>query len=286
MKSSAQLQREAEAQRAQLSATLDQLGDSMTARQISSELLSLAKDSGVSIVRTLAHAARDNPIPALLIGAGLVMMLTKGSGDKDGAGLVDKAGELLKDAASAGASAVKDAASGIGKAASGAAHAAGDAVKEARHDVEEAADKAKRAADSELGKAEGIVGRGKEQAKHLVDEAEYLAREGKDALQKLADEQPVLLAAVGAVLGAAVGAMLPVSDAERRYLGDASSRVVRAGRDTAAKVADVVKSETLGDHPETKVAAVAESAIRVVTKDINKPTTDMPTQSGGHHGTV
>ena len=33
----------------------------------------------------------------------------------------------------------------------------------------------------------------------------------------------------------------------------------------------MVKSETLGDHPETKVAAVAEKILRTVTKDISKP---------------
>jgi hypothetical protein len=271
MKSSAQLEREAREQRVQLSATLEQLGDSMSAKQLSSELLTLAKDSGVSIVRTLAHSARDNPIPALLIGVGLVMMMTKGSGDKDGADLAAKAGDILKDAAQAGASALKGAAASVGKAASSVAHAAGDAVSGAKENIEGMADKARHASESGLNEADSVVRRGKEEAKHLADEAQSLARQGKDALQKLADEQPVLLAAVGAVLGAALGAALPVSEAERRYLGRASSQAVRAGRETAAKVADVVKGETLGDHPETKVSAVAEKVLRVVTKDISKP---------------
>jgi hypothetical protein len=56
-----------------------------------------------------AYSARDNPIPALLIGVGLVMLLTKGSGDKDGADLAGKAGDILKDAAMAGASTLKGA---------------------------------------------------------------------------------------------------------------------------------------------------------------------------------
>ena len=289
MKSSAQLQREARVKRAELSSTLDALEGSMTARQISAELFSLAKDSGMSIARSLAHGARDNPVPALLIGAGLLMMLTKGDakdGDGDDSpGLLSKAGDMLKDAMSASASAVKGAASSVGQAASSAVDAAKDAVDTARDTVEDTAsdlaDKARRAAHDGRDTADGLVGRGKQTAQQLADEAQELAKRSRSALEKLAEEQPILLAAAGAVLGAALGAALPVSQAERRYFGEASSRVVKAGRDTVGRVADVVKGETLGDHPETKLAAVAEKAIRVVTKDIRNPTAGGATQSGG-----
>lgn len=63
-----------------------------------------------------------------------------------------------------------------------------------------------------------------------------------------------------------------MTEAERRYRGSISGQANRAGRETLARVADVVKAETLGDHPETKVAAVAEKLVRSVTKDINSPT--------------
>ena len=91
------------------------------------------------------------------------------------------------------------------------------------------------------------------------------------SIERLAREQPILLAAMGAALGAAVGSLLPMSATEKKYMAEASGKATRAGRETLAKVVDVVKSETLGDHPETKVAAVAEKVARAVTKEISNP---------------
>jgi hypothetical protein len=296
MKSSAQLQREAQAQRAQLSATLDQLGDSLTPNHLTNELISLAKDSGVSIAKSLAESAKSNPMPALLIGAGLLMMMTKGSGHSS-ADLIGKAGSAIKNAVSSGASTVRDAASSVRHSAEYAVGTAEHAASDAGHKVMHAAtdtghkvmqtasdtghkvfetvtglrSKVSDAATSGADKARQTLHDGEAKAKHLASEAERLALQGRDQLQQLAHEQPVLMAAIGAALGAAVGAMIPVSEAERRYMGGMSAQATKAGRETASKVAEMVKSETLGDHPETKVAAVAEKILRSVTKDIAKP---------------
>jgi len=80
MRESAQLQREAEAQRAGLSNTLGQLRDGMTSSALSAELVGVLRDSSLTLVKSLADSARSNPGAALLIGAGLTMMLTKTTG--------------------------------------------------------------------------------------------------------------------------------------------------------------------------------------------------------------
>jgi hypothetical protein len=74
-----ELEREADANRAQLSETLDELRYMLTPGQITEELFSFARTSGASLLRSLGNAAVQNPIPTLLIGAGCAMFLS-GSG--------------------------------------------------------------------------------------------------------------------------------------------------------------------------------------------------------------
>ncbi|MGZ3338735.1 MAG: hypothetical protein ACXU9B_03080 [Reyranella sp.] len=147
MTSSAQLQREADAARIGLADTLGQLRDGVAPSALSGEAIALVKDSGLSILKALSDSARANPVPALLIGAGLTMLLTRTTGSDvmdaatstltsaavTGAGAARSAAASVAGAASSAASSVAGAASGVASSvagsASGAAGAAKDAVK-------------------------------------------------------------------------------------------------------------------------------------------------------------
>ena len=117
MTSSAQLQREADAARVGLADTLGQLRDGVAPSALSGEAIALVKDSGLSILKSLADSARANPVPALLIGAGLTMLLTRTTGSD----VMGVATSTLKSAAATGADAARSAASGVAGAASNAA---------------------------------------------------------------------------------------------------------------------------------------------------------------------
>src|SRR5882757_6473638 len=117
MTSSAQLQREADAARIGLADTLGQLRDGVTPSALSGEAIALVKDSGLSILKALSDSARANPVPALLIGAGLTMLLTRTTG-RD---VMGAATSTLKSAAASGAGAARSAAAGVAGAASSAA---------------------------------------------------------------------------------------------------------------------------------------------------------------------
>jgi hypothetical protein len=117
MTSSAQLQREADAARIGLADTLGQLRDGVAPSALSGEAIALVKDSGLSILKALSDSARANPVPALLIGAGLTMLLTRTTG-RD---VMGAATSTLRSAAATSAGAARSAASGLAGAASSAA---------------------------------------------------------------------------------------------------------------------------------------------------------------------
>jgi len=74
--SSEQLEREAERTRSDLGATLDELRSRITPGQVMDQTLDFARDTNLPVLaRNLARDARDNPLPLLLIGAGVAWLM-------------------------------------------------------------------------------------------------------------------------------------------------------------------------------------------------------------------
>lgn len=73
---------------------------------------------------------------------------------------------------------------------------------------------------------------GRENASRAGDYASRLGRSGSDMGSALLDN-PVLLAAVGVAAGAIFGALLPPTETEKQYVGDAAQQAVNAARDAA-----------------------------------------------------
>jgi phage-related protein len=308
MTSSAQVQREADAARIGLADTLGQLRDGVAPSALSGEAIALVKDSGLSILKALSDSARANPVPALLIGAGLTMLLTRTTGSD----VMGVATSTLKSAAatSAGAArsaasglagAASSAASGIAGAASGAAGAAKDAVKGAADRTANAVMDAagtmsdrvagtavsahQTAVDSmasvkdrlqsglDSGKAEFDARRRQagELADDVTDQAQTMAQQARQSFARLIEEQPILMAALGAALGAAVGAALPLSQSEKDLMGSTGAKAIDLGRGALANAADVVRKEAASADLGARMGQLADEVVQTVTKDVVKP---------------
>ena len=308
MTSSAHLQREADAARVGLADTLGQLRDGVAPSALSGEAIALVKDSGLSILKSLADSARANPVPALLIGAGLTMLLTRTTGSD----VMGVATSTLKSAAASGVDAARSAASGVAGAASsaassvagaasGVAGAAKDAVKgvsdrTANAVMDTAASVSDRVAGSAMsarqtavdsmvsvkdrvqsgldsGKAELDARRQQagELADQLTDQAQTVAQQARQSFARLIEEQPILMAALGAALGAAVGAALPLSQAEKDLIGETGAKAIDIGRGALANAADVVRTEAASADLGAKMGQLADKVVQTVTKDVVKP---------------
>jgi hypothetical protein len=308
MTSSAHLQREADAARVGLADTLGQLRDGVAPSALSGEAIALVKDSGLSILKSLADSARANPVPALLIGAGLTMLLTRTTGSD----VMGVATSTLKSAAATGVDAARSAASGVAGAASsaassvagaasGVAGATKDAVKgvtdrTANAVMDTAASVSDRVAGSAMsarqtavdsmvsvkdrvqsgldsGKAELDARRQQagELADELTDQAQTVAQQARQSFARLIEEQPILMAALGAALGAAVGAALPLSQAEKDLIGETGAKAIDIGRGALANAADVVRKEAASADLGAKMGQIADKVVQTVTKDVVKP---------------
>jgi hypothetical protein len=301
MTSSAHLQREADAARVGLADTLGQLRDGVAPSALSGEAIALVKDSGLSILKSLADSARANPVPALLIGAGLTMLLTRTTGSD----VMGVATSTLKSAAATGVDAARSAASGVAGAASNAASSVAGAAKEAVKGaadrtanavVDTAAAVSDRVAGSAVsahhtavdsmasvkdslqsglasGKAELDARRRQagELADDLTDQAQTVAQQARQSFARLIEEQPIRMAALGAALGAAVGAALPLSQAEKDLIGEAGAKAIGVGREALSNAADVVRKEASAADLGAKMGQLADKVVQTVTQDVVKP---------------
>lgn len=285
MTSSAHLQREADACRVELADTLTQLRDGLAPTALSIGAMELAKSSGLSLVKSLANQARANPVPALLIGAGLAMLLTRTSG----ADVLGAAGSTLR----SGAHAARSAASGVASAASAAAtdasqratETAADTAERLREQAGETYEAAKQKVEDGIASGrrtlydsrDEAATRARDLAEKAREKAAALSEQTRQSASHLIEEQPILVAALAAAVGAAIGAALPLSRTEKDMIGTAGQRAVGAGREAMATAADVVKEEVARSDIGGKVGDIADKVVQGVAADLERK---VPGQAG------
>ena len=234
MTSSAHLQREADAARVGLADTLGQLRDGVAPSALSGEAIALVKDSGLSILKSLADSARANPVPALLIGAGLTMLLTRTTGGD----VMGVATSTLKSAAVTGVDAARSAASGVAGAASSAASSVAGA--------------ARGAAGSVAGAASDVAGAAKDAVKGATDRT---ANAVMDTAASVSDR------VAGSAMSArqtAVDSMVSVKDRVQSGL-DSGKAELDARRQQAGELAD-----ELTDQAQTVAQQARQSFARLI----------------------
>ena len=263
--STADLERQAEAARAQVADTAESLRNKITPGQMVDEFTGMLSegDAGAAL-RNLKAQVRDNPLPLALVGAGLAwLMFGQGRSESSGKsrpgalygeneyGAWDDEEELLpegfadEDPASqvygsrSSASVYDDEDHGDGSsltgkisgAASSAMAMAGDALDTAKDTLSGAKHSAERAGQK--------IGKSASGARRALDRrSRSVGRRGakmRDATQDLIQREPLVLAALGLAAGAAIGALLPHTAVEDETFGGYGRKLRDAGEDMIEK---------------------------------------------------
>jgi hypothetical protein len=272
MTTSARLQQEANATRAGLSSTLDELRTSVTTTALTNGAMTFAKEGSATLARAAIDRAAASPLAALLIGAGVLMLLSNGKGSANG-GLIDTANNAMKSAASAlggAALGTKAVAASTASATRGAAGSVADAASDAAGYVSDTAHQAMNSATAGLDKAKAMVAGGQLKAAETLDESQKLVSQTADRFAKFAEEQPILVAALGMALGAALGSSLPLTEAEKRYIGEAGSLVTKKGKEIAGNVADAMTDRLAGEDVSGKVGEVVDAITTTVKTGLSQ----------------
>jgi hypothetical protein len=273
MKSSAQLEQEAEQARSGVLRTLEELRARTTPGQMVDELIDYARETnGGMFLRNLRQQIVDNPLPLTLVGVGIAWMLFQNArpamrSDGASAGLRDEAEartaearsrvrDIARRASAAGrrvaettGSAVEETKERAGETAallagsvrdpgSRAREVVNDAAESATSAVERVRDRTSSAYEAAAGAAASVRDSVTSAAATVKESSAAAARHAyvrsQDALE-FAKEQPLVLGGLGFALGAALGAALPPSEIEDELMGSTSDEAKDATRRLAGK---------------------------------------------------
>jgi ElaB/YqjD/DUF883 family membrane-anchored ribosome-binding protein len=140
----------------------------------------------------------------------------------------------------------------VGEAVSTAKDRVGEAVGQARDKASELTQNVQRRA-SEL--TDGV----RERAGDLGEQTRYRTRQAVTGLQHTMEENPVALGAVALAVGAAIGILLPETQAENRWMGDARDQIVDRVQSTGQDIAQKAKSVASEAFQEAKSTVVEEA---------------------------
>ena len=235
MMSSEQLERQTEQSRADVEHTIDELRARLTPGQLVDEILSYTRDGGREFTSNLGRQVTSNPLPVVLIGAGLAWFLLgrdatapNGKGFNAGSRHYGSGNGMssLGDAASKAGEAVQDAFGGVRHA----AESAGSALSDTAHKIGETTSSAYHSASS---KAADLANSATAFEQKVMRGARDLIVQAKD--------QPLVVVGVGLAIGAAIGAAIPKTDIENRTMGDIADEVKRDAKEVAAEQLDKAK---------------------------------------------
>jgi ElaB/YqjD/DUF883 family membrane-anchored ribosome-binding protein len=296
-RTAADIENDVENTRARVSETIEALRGSMSPNQIVDQVVDYARSSGGSeFIRNLGASVRDNPLPVVLIGAGIGWLLMSNQNrapayplaarqpdygvralpapsSSEGPGLLDRASA----AAASAKDAVVGAARNVADTVVNTASSAGSAVSSAASSATGSASQLREQAFSTAESLHDSARRQTHDASHALVQgygatAESANRAGakiQAGWSKLSYEQPLLVGALGLAVGAALGALLPSTDAENRLMGEASDAVTRQISETAQEQYSQAK-EVVSDNVEQAKEALAgayDEARETVSKD-------------------
>ena len=280
------LRAEAEANRTRLTGTVDalrtqvedtanDLKERLSPSAIKAEVTDYVRDSRDQLWHSLEQKARDNPLqavavgaalafpafkllrampaPLLLVGAGL--LLSRSTGDS-GAMISQATGAMQDRARSAvdSATEVIDDATGTARRK---LHDAQDYVREGVESVQERAAAAtssvKERVTAAVDDAKSAVG---DVADKVIGQGSDLAQQARTAAGSTWDQNPLLVAGVGLLIGSFIAAAFPSTQAEETLFGDASDALRRQAEGIAAKGVDAARTAV-----ETATATAREQGL-------------------------
>ena len=282
------MEREADLARAQVHSTIDAIASKLTPGQLMDQSIGyLRRSLPAEFTSQLGRTVRDNPLPVTLVGIGLAWLMLGGrSGPANretpewasatpewaGGDARDDFGVPLHTSSTTGAAPARPTtterlgakAGDVAQTARDKAAQAAGATREAAQRVGEGVSQAgRRIADTAHRTGQRVsdsAARAGRQLGSLGERSRQQMERARDSAGRLADEQPLVLAALGVAVGAVLGAMLPPTRHEDRLLGDTRDDLLGSARGTLREQAEQWRepAERVMEHATQELSQAAQ----------------------------
>lgn len=248
-----------EQSRHRLNDTIEALGTKLSPGQIVDEVMGLAQGQAGQFASNLGRQVRDNPLPAVLIGAGIVALLmnrNSGGGSNEHHAHHDHRHWHAIDEARWRTARLADETQDAFNERLHLAYAkaldlkqdAGEAVDAFKQRVSHAVSSIDHAAHRAGHKIANAVSGAKHFAQDQARHAGQSAREARHAAVDFYGDNPLAAGALAVAIGALIGAAAPLTSVERDALDEAADRTVQAGAELAQRAADQVEKTASSMH--------------------------------------
>ena len=261
-----ELRRDAERTRANLTGTVEELRsqvadtathirDAVSPSTIKRQVKEYVRESREGMLQSLQRRARENPLQAVAVGAGLayplwnIMRAIPAPLLLIGAGLALSRSTVVRETTDQVMAQARESIS-----------EGGDAVRRTMHDARDAANSmVDRAADLASSVKERVTGAAMDAAASIKDRGDAavesgdgalnaagekltsLASQTKDKLGSTYDQNPLLIAGIGLAVGALIASSLPATETENRMFGDTSEKLRQRTAKAASQGLDAAK---------------------------------------------
>lgn len=204
------LEQEADRARSRLEHTLEELGQRVSPGQMVDHAMRVIRENGGEFSSNLAAQVRNNPLPTVLALGGIVWLMA--SSRRPPPQPVEHAG--------------------TGRSIADRASSAAESVRGAAGSVQSRAHQA-------MSAASGAASRVAQSARSAGEHARSGVQSAREGFGYLSHEQPLVLGALAVAAGAVIGALLPATEAEDRWVGqasdDARNRLMEEGQRQAER---------------------------------------------------
>jgi len=267
-RSSTEIEGDIRRTRGRMDATLDELGDRLTARSIVNSALdwwekrtggadSNARSKAKDAYRSVARQVKDHPMPALLIGAGIAWIIVDTAAADDEAEANDYPGSdrgrryraSLRGTTATGYSATglvhafgEGDAGAESESGPGLGEKAADIAAQARDAVSDAADAVRNKMSGLGDAAHGALEQSRSVSRSVGRSLQSGYRAGADQIEDAMAEYPLAVGIGFAALGALTGLLLPRSRREDRMFGEQSDELVDAAKEKGKELLESGKA--------------------------------------------
>jgi ElaB/YqjD/DUF883 family membrane-anchored ribosome-binding protein len=241
--------------RHRLNDTLSALGDKLSPGQMLDEVMGLAQGQAGDFAKKLGAQVKDNPLPTLLIAAGVgMLLLNRNHGGSTGISSDDWHHERryrsLEEArwntsrvAGETDSAFEERVHQAYAKTLGLTQKAGEAVHEFKTRVGQAVESARQAAEGVRNRAGQMFSDAKHAFGHQAENLGQRASDVRHKAENFYDETPLAAGAIALAVGALIGASTPLSRTERETLSGVADKAARTGADLAERGARMVEEK-------------------------------------------
>jgi ElaB/YqjD/DUF883 family membrane-anchored ribosome-binding protein len=311
----AQLRRQAERSRTELTGTVEELRtqvadtathlkEAVAPATIKRQVSEYVRQSSENMMQTIQRRARENPLQAVAIGAGLaypvfnLMRAIPAPLLLIGAGLALSRSTAVQQATNQAFEQVRDNVAEATDAARSRFHdardAAGSALERASDAITSAKDRIADTLSSASGKAGDAAGEafdsGQDSLSQLGSGAADIVSRTKDMVTDTYNQSPLLIAGLGLVVGALIASSLPTTSTENRMFGDSAERLRRraseaategleAAKDAASDLVEAAGQQGLSPQGLSSAAGQMTQKVRsVAERAVETALGDAPTQ--------